>query len=444
MKILIVGAGEVGTHLAKLLAREQANITLLDEDANRLQDLEFYDFLTFEGSPNSIHDLEEAGAAKVDLFIAVTPLESVNITACIIAKNLGAKKTLARIDNYEYLLPKNREFFEMLGINHFIYPEVLAAQEIIESLKKNWMRKYLSFCNGELVLVSVKVRRNAEIINKKFHSAYFNHDKYRVVAINRNRETIIPCENDEIYSNDIVYFVTSNENLDFVRKQTGKEDFKIKNVMVMGATRIAQKIVQSIPDGYNVKIIEKDRDTCLTLSEKLKNSTLIINRDGRDAETLKEEDIANIDAFVAVTGSSETNMLACLVAKDLGVKKNIAEIENLDYIALSEQMDIGSIINKKIIAAGYIHQLMLDDDVLNIRTLPSVDAEIVEIIATDNSKITEKQIKNLKLPKDVNIGGIVRNGTGLIANGDMQIQPNDHVIAFCKTNSTRKFNNYWF
>ncbi|MDR2841435.1 MAG: Trk system potassium transporter TrkA [Paludibacter sp.] len=432
MKILIVGAGEVGTHLAKLLAREKVNITLLDQDASRLQDLENYDFLTKEGAPNSIHDLQDAGVASVDLFIAVTPLESVNMTACMIAKNLGARQTLARIDNYEYLLPKNRDFFEKLGINHFIYPEVLAAHEITESLQKNWMRKYLSFGNGELILLSIKVRQNAEIINKKFISGFFNHNHYRVVAINRNLQTIIPSGNDEIIANDTVYFITTKENIDFVRRQAGKEDFKIKNVMILGATRIAQKIVQSISNDYNIKILEKDKDACYALSEKLCNNTLIINRDGRDVDVLREEDIANMDAFVAVTESSEANMLACLVAKGFGVKKIIAEIENLDYIALSEQMDIGSLINKKIIAAGYIHQITLNSDVLDIRTLPSADAEIVEIGVKEGDKITKKQIKHLRMPSDVNIGGYIRNGVGMIVNGDTQILPGDHVIVFCK------------
>jgi len=438
MNIIIAGAGAVGRHLAKLLARENANITLMDSDPTRLHDLEYYDLLTFEGAPTSIHDLKEAGVANVDLFVAVTPYESVNMTACMIANNLGAKKTLARIDNYEYLLPKNSDFFAQLGVNHLIYPKVLAAEEIANSLKKNWMRQYLSFCNGELIMTSVKVRQNAEILNKKFVSGYFNHEKYRIVAIKRNTQTIIPKGADEILANDTVYFITSHENLDFVRQQAGKADFKIKNVMILGATRIAQKIVQTVSNDFNIKILEKNRDACIALSDKLHDNTLIINADGRNVEVLKEEDIASMDAFVAVTESSEANMLACMVAKDFGVKKIIAEIENLDYFTISEQMDIGSLINKKIIAAGYIHQITLDSDVLNIRTLPAADAEIVELIAKPNSKITRKQVKNINLPENVNIGGIVRNGKGIIVNGDTQIEPHDRVIVFCKADSTRK------
>jgi trk system potassium uptake protein TrkA len=414
------------------------NITLLDGDTTRLKDLDSYDFLTREGSPTSVADLEEIGVEGVDLFVAVTPYESVNMTACMIANNLGAQKTLARIDNYEYLLPKNREFFSKLGVDYLIYPEVLAAHEIVDSLKKNWMRQFLSFRQGELVLLSVKVRSNAVIVNKKFISGFFNHDKYRIVAIKRGSKTIIPGGQDEIRTNDLVYFVTTEENLDFVREQAGKEDFKIKNVMILGGSRIAQKTVQTLPSHFNVKILEADREVCYALSDKLNDNTLIVNADGRNIDVLKEEDIATMDAFVAVTPDSEANMLACMVAQRFGVKKTIAEVENLDYIALSEEMDIGMIINKKLMAASYIHQITLEADVLEVHNLPAADAEIIELVAKEGSKVTRKQVKSLRLPENVNIGGIIRKGKGAIVNGDTQIEPYDHVIVFCKANSSRK------
>ncbi|MFW9597791.1 MAG: NAD-binding protein, partial [Paludibacter sp.] len=212
MKIIIAGAGEVGTHLAKLLARENFDILLLDEDPNKLRDLEAaHDLITLAGSPTSITDLQEAGVGSVDLFVAVTPLESVNMTACMLASNLGAKRTLARINNYEYLMPKNKEFFEKLGVNYLIYPEVLAATEIVESLSTNWLRQNMSFCNDALVLVGIKVRGNAQILNKKFNSGYFDQENYRVVAIKRGNKTIIPVGSDLILENDIVYFITTDD-----------------------------------------------------------------------------------------------------------------------------------------------------------------------------------------------------------------------------------------
>jgi trk system potassium uptake protein TrkA len=381
--------------------------------------------------------LQDVGVEGVDLFVAVTPYESVNMTSCMIASNLGAKKTLARIDNYEYLLPKNKDFFSKLGVDYLIYPEVLAAQEIAESLKKNWMRQYLPFKEGEMVLLSVKVRKNAPILNKKFISGYFNHDKYRIVAIKRNSETILPGGSDEILENDVVYFITTDENIDFVREQSGKEDFKIKDVMIVGGTRLAQKTVQTLSSNFNVKIIEPDKEACIALSNKLPN-TLIINSDGRNIDVLENESIGSMDAFVAVMPSSEANLLTCMAAKRYGIKKTIAEMENLDYIALAEIMDIGTIINKKSIAASYIHQVTLNFDVLQVRTLPAVDAEVIEIIASDGSKITKKVVKNLKLPANVNIGGIIRKGIGSVVNGNTQILPNDHVIVFCKAEATKK------
>ncbi len=437
MKIIIVGAGEVGKHLAKRLLRENVSISILDENPDNMRPLEAYDLLIHQGSPTSIYDLKEIGSASADLFIAVTPHESVNMTACMIATNLGAKRTLARIDNNEYLLPKNKEFFKKLGVDYLIYPEVLAAKEIVESLKMSWMRQYLSFCNEALILLGVKVRSNAQILDKKFMTGFFNHSRYRVVAIKRDSQTIIPMGPDEIKANDIVYFITTKENLNFVRDHAGKTSSPIKNIMIMGGSRIAQKIAQFLPNEIGVKILEKDRECCYALSEKLDNA-LIINGDARNIDDLREEGIEDIDAFVAVSPNSEENILACSVAKRLGVERTIAEVENLDYIMLAENMDIGMVINKKMIAAGYIHQITLDAEVLDVRILTAADTEVIEFVAKEKSKITRDMVKNLRLPPKVNIGGIVRDGKGSIVDGNTRILPGDHVIVFCEASSVRK------
>ena len=443
MKIIIAGAGEVGTHLAKLLSRENFDILLLDEDASKLRDLEAsFDLLTSIGSPTSIKDLKEVSIEKADLFIAVTPSESVNMTACMLATNLGAKRTLARIDNYEYLHPVNKEFFKKLGVDYLIYPEMLAAKEIVESLSTSWLRQNLNFCDNALILLGIKVRANAVIVNKKFSTGYFDHGKYRVVSIKRNNKTIIPAGSDQILENDIVYFITTPENLNFVREQAGKEDFPIRNIMVMGGSRIAQKTIQYLPSNMRVKVLERNKEKSYVLAEKLENS-MILNCDGRNIEILKEEGIEEMDAFVAVTANSEANILACLAAKRLGVKKTVAEVENNDYIMLAESMDIGTVINKKMIAASYIYQLTLDADVLNVRSLSSADAEVVEFIAKPGSKITRSKIKDLRLPDQVNIGGFVRNGVGSIVYGDTLIMPNDHVIVFCVSSAIRKMESFF-
>lgn len=443
MRVIIAGAGEVGTHLAKLLSEEDMEISLMDESRERLGLLEAnYDMLTKVGSPTSIHDLQNIGVKGVDLFISVTPHETENITSSLIANQLGAKRTLARIDNYEYLLPENRKFFEEMGLNHLIYPEVLAANEIEESLRTNWMRFHLSLCDGALELCVVKVREGAAVVKQLFSSGIYNHGRFRIVAIKRESETIIPRGTDMVMAGDVVYVVCNEEEKDFLREQLGKTKGEIHNVIFFGGSRIARKAALALQDKTDIKILEKDREVCEQLSEKLPKA-LIINADGSDMSVLKEEGIQDADAFVAVTDSSEANIFACLAAKRFGVGKTIAEVENIDYIPMAEALDIGTVLNKKTIAASYIYQMLLDASVLNIHNLTSADAEIVVFIAKEGSRITHNKIRDMQLPEDTNIGGIVRAGEGLLVNGETQIVANDQVVVFCKKHVLRRLEHYF-
>lgn len=442
MRIIIAGAGEVGTHLAKLLSRESMEICLLDESAQRLGVLDAnYDMLTRVGSPTSIHDQREIGVNDADLFISVTPSETENMTACLIANQLGAKKTLARIDNYEYLLPENKRFFEAMGLNHLIYPEVLAANEIAESLRTNWMRYHRRLCNGQLELCVVRIGDKSEVINKQFCSGFYNHGRYRIVAIKRGGQTFIPCGTDEVQIGDMVYAVCTEDNKDFMREQFGKSKREIRNVIFYGGSRITQKAAQSL-EGYNIKIFEQDRDLCYQLSQKVQNA-LIINIDGSDIDSIKEEGIEDADAFVAVTDSSEANIFACLAAKRFGVRKTIAEVENIDYIPMAEGLDVGTVLNKKTITASYIYQLLLNASVKNIHNLTSADAGLVEFVATERSRITKGKIRTMGLPHDANIAGIVRAGEGILVNGETEIVPGDEVIVFCKNHALRELERFF-
>lgn len=437
MKIVIAGAGEVGTHLAKKLSGENHDIILVDEDREKLNRIEqMYDLMVVEGSPTSINDLKEAETNKADLFIGVTPIESQNITASILAHNLGAKKTLARINNYEYLLPENQEFFKKLGIDALIYPELLAAKEIVASLKMNWVRQWMEFSNGALTLIGMKVRLNSQLVNKRLMDLK-NSENYRIVAIQRNMETIIPKGSDEVNANDIVYFITTKEYITEVRDQAGKEVINVKDVMFMGGGNITVKTVKSLPKDIDVKILEHNKLRINHLIEKVDNA-MIINGDVRDLQILKEENIEQMDAFVALSENSEANILSCLAAKRFGLQKTIAEVENIDYIQLAESLDIGTIINKKMLAASYIYQYTLDADVHNVKGLTHVDAEVVELTARKDSPITKGKIMDIKLPKNIFIGGVVRNGVGFIANGQTVIQAGDDVIVFCLSSSFHK------
>ena len=443
MRVIIVGAGEVGTHLAKLLSEEEMEISLLDESRERLGFLDAdYDMLTKVGSPTSIHDLQDIGVKNVDLFIAVTPVETENITSCLIANQLGAKRTLARIDNYEYLLPGNKGLFEQMGLNHLIYPEVLAANEIEESLRTNWMRFHLSLCHGAMELCVVKVREGAAVVNKTFSSGIYNHGRFRIVAIKRESDTIIPRGNDQVLAGDVVYVVCNREEMDFLREQLGKHQGEIRNIIFFGGSRITRKAALALPEDLNIKVLEKDREVCTQLSEKLPHA-LIINADGSDMSVLKEEGIQDADAFVAVTDSSEANIFACLAAKRFGVGKTIAEVENIDYIPMAEALDIGTVLNKKTIAASYIYQMLLDTSVLNIHNLTSADAEIVVFIAKEGSRITRAKIRDMELPEDTNIGAIVRAGEGVLVNGETRIIANDQVVVFCKKHVLRRLEHFF-
>ena len=443
MRIVIAGAGEVGTHLAKLLSRENMEISLLDESHERLGDLSAnYDLLTRVGSPTSIHDQREVGVNGCDLFISVTPHETENMTACLIANALGAKRTLARIDNYEYLLPENRKFFEGMGLNHLIYPEVLAANEIEESLHTNWMRYHLHVGQGSLELCVIKVRSAAKILGKTFASGVYNHGKYRIVAIKRGQDTIIPRGGDTVEVNDLVYCVCTKENMEYLREELGKSKREIKNVIFFGGGRVTRKAAIELTNIMNVKVLEVDRELCNILSEKVPNA-LIINDDGSNMEVLKEEGIQDADAFVAVTESSEANIFACLAAQRFGVRKTIAEVENLDYIPMAEGLDIGTVLNKKTIAASYIYQMLLDASVRGVHNLTSADAEIVEFYAKEGSMITKRKVKDLDLPDEANIGGLVRAGEGILVNGDTQIIADDLVVLFCKSHVIRNLERFF-
>ena len=429
MKIIIAGAYAIGTYLARLLSRNNQDIVLMDSDEDRLSKIGGEcDLLTIEASPSSIHALKQAGVGNCDLFIAVTPDQSLNMTSCVLAKGLGAKKTVAKVDNYEYIEPSLTDFFRGIGISSLIYPEDLAAKDINNGLKMSWVRQRWDVHDGALVMLGIKLRESCEILNRPLKELCGPQDPYHVVAITRGTETIIPGGHDELKVYDMAYFMTTQQYIPYIRKIVGKEHYvDVKNVMVMGAGETAVRAVQTMPEYMSVKIIEKDEQRCEFLSDVISDAhdTMIINGDGRDLGLLLEEGIHNTQAFVALTENAETNILACLTAKRMGVRKTVAMVENMDYVSMAESLDIGTIINKKAIAASYIYQMMLDANVENVRFLMTANADVAEFIPQEGSKVTQKAVKGLGLPIGVTIGGLVRAGQGMLVSGNTQIQPGD-------------------
>lgn len=446
MKIVIAGAGEVGTHLSKMLSREKHDIIIMDPVEEHLAFTRSgIEVMSIIGNATSLSDLEKAGVKKADLFISVMPDEANNITASILASNIGAEKTIARINNYEYLLPKNKELFERLGIHSMIYPEMLAAKEIVAAVKRPWARQYWELFGGALIMVAVKVMEGAPIVNQRLIDLFLNKVKtYHLVAIKRSHDLMIIPKGDEmVKSGDLLFITTTAKYLEEVRILAGKERPEIKSVIIMGGGHIAVRACQYLPSNVRVKIVEIDRDKCYLLASKVPSNVLIINGDARDTELLMQEDIRDTDAFIALTENSSTNMLACLAAKRFGVYKSVAQIENLDYVPLAEKMDIGSIINKKQLAASHIYQYLLEVDVTNVKCLAIANANVAELIAHPKSRITKRKVRDLRLPVDMTLGGLVRNNVPMMIEGETQIQPDDRVMVFCFDSAMRKLKHYF-
>lgn len=438
MKIVIAGAGEVGSHLAKLLSSEEQDIMVVDTDAERLAKLDAnYNLMTVVGNPTSFAALREARAADCDLFIAVTPYESNNIVACSIAKNLGAVTTVARIDSYDFMNPDNAAHVRHMGVDRVIYPEYLAAEEIITALRRTWVRNWFELHNGRIILAGVKLRAQAPIVGMKLKDFAFTNRNFHVSAIKRNHETIIPRGDDRMEVGDILYFTTTRDHIDELVELTGKTRHRIRRVIIMGGSNIAVRLVNLGAEEFKFKIIEADEARCRKLPQKCPDCE-IIHGDARDTDLLADIGIADTDAFVALTDSSETNILSCLTAKEFGVKKTVADVETIQFISQAENLNIGKVVNKKLLASSTIFQLLLDSDSSTAKCLALADAEVAELEAREGSRITRSAVKDLKLPRELTLAGLIRGDEGMLITGNTVIQPGDHVLVFCLQGALHK------
>jgi trk system potassium uptake protein len=445
MRIIIAGAGEVGTHLAKMLSNENHEIILIDPEQDRLKPIDStLDVLTREGSATSVRILQDALLKKTDLFIAVTHSEDTNITSAILAKRFGAIKTIARIDNIDFLESSTQEFFKSMGIDSLIYPELIAAREVLGLLHETGASDFMEFSDGKLAMYVQKLDEKAPILNKSLQEIAITHrtEEYRAVAIKRAGETIIPRGNEQFKLGDLVYVISTQEGINEMMKSSGKENFEAKSIMILGGSRIGKHVAMYMQKTSAVKLIDLNPEKCEDLAEILDN-TLIINGDGRNVELLEQEGITQMDAFVAVTGNSETNILSCLLAIKMGVKKTIAEVENMEYISLAENTGIDTIINKKIAAASRIFRHTSNPNVTQVKYMTGTDAEVLEFNVPANSKITKGTLRSLFFPKDAIVGGGTRDGIPFIATGDTIIKANDKVVVFTLPSAYEKISKFF-
>ena len=437
MRIVIAGAGEVGTHLAKMLSNEEQNIVLMDQDGKKLERASHHlEVLPIEGSPTLLSDLERAHVAGADLFVGVPPDEATNVMACMLAKRVGARHTIARINNPEYLESEYNILMEELGVDSMIYPEELAAREIGSIIEYPWARQYVTLFNGALALVGVKVRNGAPIVGQYLKDSKTllpgDDGKYfHVVAIKRDFDTLIPRGNTRIEHNDLVFFTCDVDHIDLVRKLSGKKAPKIERVVIMGASPVALRTISKISEDIQVALIDIDKDKCLRLSQELPHNVEIYHGDGRDPEIVDEVNLEDSQVFIALTENSETNVLACLAAKRHNVYKTVAKEENIDYIPLAYRLDVGTLINKKLLAAGYIYRTLLGQDTGQVTCLSLVNnAEVIELVARRDSHIVGRRISDLKLPANMTFGGMMRNGRPCMIDGNTVFEPYDHVVIF--------------
>jgi len=443
MKIIIAGAGEVGFHLAKLLSFESQDITLIDPNRDRLQYADTHlDIRTIKGDASSIAILKEAQVKYTDMLISVTSSEATNITVCVLAKQLGAMRTIARISNTEFLEKKEEIGFTQFGIDELISPEALAAREIGLLLNQSAFNDSYEFEEGALTMIGLSLSRTARFVGKTVKEAarIFPQLNFVPIAIQRfgTQYTLIPRGDTQFKEGDQAYFITLKSGVEELYKLTGKTKQEIKSVMILGGSKIGRKTARDLcRNNFNVKLVETNKDKAYDLADELPN-TLIIHGDGRNVELLEEENIHDMDAFIAVTGNSETNIMSCLVAKSKSVKKTISLVENMDYFQLSHSIGIDTLINKKLLAANNIFRYIRKGEVVAMTKLNNMNAELLEFIVKPGSKVADKKIKNLDFPRSAIIGGIIRHGEGIIALGEFLIKPGDRIVVCCLPRSIKK------
>ncbi|MBO6172811.1 MAG: Trk system potassium transporter TrkA [Bacteroidales bacterium] len=451
MKIVIQGAGEVGSHLAKMLSREDNDITVIDDSAQRLHSItEIADVIAVEGPPSSLKVMREAEVQHADLFISVVPFvpQDVNIVSALLAKNLGAAKVTARIDDNDFLTPENKLLFKQMGIELMFYPERLASDEIFELLKHSSSSESMDFARGRLQVEVFKLEEDSPLLDMKIaeFAAITTKDElqFRVIAISRGGQTIMPKFDTKLMYHDLVFIIATREGMQFLMKFLGKNTVETDKVMILGGSKIAELVADRLSKKISqVKILEKDKERAMVLSEKLDDNVIVVVGDGRNSELLVDEGIKDFDAFLALTGKDEANVLACVVAKKFGVERTIAEVENIEYIHLAEEMGVDSVINKKLITAGRLFKLTLSGKARLVKYMSGTDAEVLEYTVAPGSAITKGALKDLSFPKDSVIGGLIRGSESKIAIGSTKIEAYDRVVVFALPHAVKEVDKFF-
>ncbi len=432
MRIIIAGAGEVGFHLAKMMTDESHDLYIIDDNEERLNYVQSQiDVFGIKGDATNIQLLKNNNISSCDLLIAATSSEETNLLICITGKKLGAKKTIARISNFESVRNESRILFQELGIDNIVSPVELASQEIVRLINQSAFTDDHEFEGGKLTAFGIQISPTSPLKDKSVvETSHLNPNyKFKPIAILRQNQSFMINAESVLLEGDIVYFISAPECIEEVIKICGQSCYQIKNVMILGGGPMGVLTAQALEKKFNVTLVEKDKDRAQSIANHLKK-TLVLNVDGRNVSALEDENLEDMDAFISLTADSETNIMSSLVAKSHGVKKTIARVENIDYINLSHNIGIDTLINKKIIAANEIFKYLRKGEVKAIANLHGLDAELIEFDVKANTKITSKPLRELKLPKSSNIAGVIRNNEGFVPFGGFQLQEGDKAVVF--------------
>lgn len=451
MRIVIGGAGQVGSYLAKMLSREANEITVIDSDAGRLAQLATTaDVVTVQGLPSSIQVLKNAGVADADLFISVNPFvaQDVNIASALLAKKLGAKKVTARIIDEEYLAPENKLIFKEMGIDLMFFPEKIAAEEIADQLKHTASTDSMDFAHGKLQMAVFKIEENSPMLDMKLGEFVAQTSEaglqFRIIAIARGDDTIIPKVDTSFQYHDLVFTIAKREGMPVLMKFFGKNNIEVDKIMILGGSEIAEQLAKNIAHQVSeIKIIEKDKERCYELIEMLPSNVTIVNGDGRNSDLLAEENIKSFDAFAALSGSDETNVLACVIARKFGIERVVAQVENVEYIRIAEELGVDTVINKKLLTAAKMLKFTLSGKARTVKYMSGTKAEVLEYTVAPDSAITKGPLKNIGFPKNAIVGGVIRGNEAYIAVGDTTIEAYDRVAVFALPDAVKEVDKFF-
>ena len=420
----------MGYHLAEQLSYDNKDITLIDMDREVLDYVSSkLDVLTVQGDATSFEVLQKANVSRASMVLAVTTSEKTNIVTALLAKQLGAKRVMARVRNHSYLSEENLPYFTNLGIDNLISPTMLCSREIYNMIENSSFTEVFDFGGGKLNIVGVTLDQTNPLVNQRIMDTKSNSifEDIRIIAIVRDQKTIIPKGNTIIRNNDHVFFISNKKNTESILEVLGQVKVVIKNVMIIGGDDMAVTTALRLQDKFRVTLINKDKERCKWLAEHLHN-TLVINGDYKNVELLIEEGLEQMDAFLALTESSETNIITSLTAKNHGVYKTIAHVDTREYIHISHSIGVDSLINKKLVAANEISRFLKKGTVDAVSGIYGVDAEFIQYSVTKVNRLTKHPLKEMHFPDTAIVAGVIRGDEVFIPDGDFQLNVDDKAI----------------